>query len=175
MFLCSCITLNKNKVTRVYHEPLDYKTLADSIKLELADKDGDYIYYQNDYYRNAYIIFRDSIEVIYKLNNKGIYFYHSHFWSSSAYNHLSETFEIILNDSINPTEFDLGVYVEHAARFQIECKSGENIIGRGGVDYLLKQEQPLGILISRIEKSLLRAEQDWYNWKKIRGQVKCIN
>lgn len=192
IFLCSCITLNKNKVTRVYHEPLDYKALADSIKSEVAKRHGDYIFFQSGLTRSAYIIYKDSVwyylqsegntslekdyrTFLYKINTEGIYLYHSFFWSSLAYNNLSETFETILNDSINPTEYDLGVYISHAETFLIESKSGDNISRRGGHYYLLRQEQPLGLLISRVERSLWLAEQDWQHWKKVRGQEKCIN
>lgn len=175
IFLCSCITLNRNKVTRIYHEPLDYKTLADSIKLEVANRHSDYIYYQSDYSKSAYLIYKDSTTFLYKINREGIYFYHSPFWGSSACNRLSETFNTILNDSINPTEHDNGVYISHAELFIVECKSGKNISRRGGAYYLLREEQPLNLLIYRIERSLLLAEQDWSYWKKIRGNVKCIN
>lgn len=192
LFLCSCITLKKNKVTRVYHEPLDYKTLADSIKSEVANNHGDYIYYQSDDFKSAFIIYKDSVEyyhkledktflkreyrtLLYKINREGIYLYHSSFWRSLAYNDLSKTFETILNDSIYVSKTGTWYIIEHASGFQLECKSGENIISRSGANYLLRQEQPLGLLISRIERDILRAEQDWQHWKKIRGQIKCIN
>lgn len=170
--MAGCVLQKRQKITEPDHSNIRCWDVADSIKSMVAQRNGDYIYYKS--YGSVYIIFNEYKTRIYKVNSHGIYLYHKSYYFNGSFSNLENTYETILNDSVYPTEADRGIFISHAEHFILECKLNNLTIIRGGPYYLLRKDQPLYLLLSKIERELFRATEDWGNWTKVSGISFCI-
>ncbi len=168
VLVTSCISQKKSSKLVLVEIPTleDPVKLRDSLKQEVSNRYGNYLYY-NDGGGFSYIFFKDTASALYKLDKYGIYYYNEPYWGCNCFENLSGTVDILESDSVT-TERDNGFFISNARYFTIECKIGDKKYSREIHYYLLKETQPTFYLLVHIERCLLKAEQNKYNWRKIK-------